>query len=138
MKSHLKNIIFSRRTAGVVLVSAFAILAVWGANLSMMTHKAGEMMPSCPLVSATEQPCAMTISAHLTYWQQLLLSMPEKMGTETILGIFALLIGIFTIKFFGNFTFAFRRAVIPRDGPPGGYFDYRYSSIGNGIVHKRE
>lgn len=127
------------RNVGILLIAAFGILSLWGANLSMMNHSDG-MMSQCPF--ETGKVCAMTARAHISYWQDLFLSVPEKIGTTITLGMVFLLSAFLALRYFFGFSrleFAFRPSGGSRAGPPNSiYYHHLYRNIGSGIIHKRE
>ncbi|MEK7524281.1 MAG: hypothetical protein AAB588_04610 [Patescibacteria group bacterium] len=139
MKANVTKRRSSVRNVGILLIAAFGILSLWGANLSMMEHPDG-MMSQCPF--QTEKVCTMTARAHISYWQDLFLSVPEKMGANIALGMAFLLSASLAIIFFFGFNrleFAFRPSGGSRAGPPSSlYYHHLYRNIGSGIIHKRE
>ncbi|GEM_PF-3860775 len=129
------------KSIGVMLIIVFGILSLWGANITMMTHSDG-MMQQCPFSGSAVKVCAMTARAHISYWQQLFLSEPGKIGAQTMLGILFLFSAFLAVKYFSHFflfEFVFRPSGGSRAGPPGSLsYNYLYRNVGSGIVHKRE
>ena len=128
------------RISGLLVVVAFGVLSLWGVNLSMMNNAHG-MMPNCPLSEEMGKVCPMTVNSHISYWQQLLRSVPGKIGEQAVLGILVLVSAFFAAKYLStatDFAFAIRPGGRAVAEPPGRSFHYLYRNIGSGIVHKRE
>lgn len=138
MKFNLTN----KRTIGLLVVAAFGVLSLWGAHLSVMRDSKG-MMLNCPFAGKLIQACPMSVTSHVSHWQQLFLSIPAKNGTLVILSVLLLAGAFFIIKYltgFANFALVFRPGggvVAARSRSPNS-FNNLFRTAGSGIVHKRE
>ncbi len=125
---------FARKSSFLALVLAvsFALASLLGAHLSMASDMHG-MMPNCPL-GEVGLVCPMSVSAHISGWQQLFLAVFEKSGIAILLAAIALFIGFALIKYFR--TLAWDQSREHRFYKISD--NYLFKVIGSGIVHKRE
>lgn len=122
------------------MVIAFGVLSIWGTNLFMMSD-AVNMMPDCPFAAEMSQACPMSVSSHISHWQQLFLSVPAKNGTLMILGTLLLMGAFFIAKYLvGSFNIALiaHSGGGMKSGSAPNSFNCLFRAIGSGIVHKRE
>lgn len=126
-----------KRLSGLVLGIAFTVTAFFGVHLAMNMDSQG-VMQNCPLLGYNEKICTMTVTEHMTKWQQLFTAtMPSVKSPLTALMLiaFSFLVFVFRFSLINVLHFQITRS---NSGPPGYSSGFLLQAFGRGVLRKRE